>query len=105
MLVVAAHAWGKVRRFLLCHFRPDYVRESISRRHGECRRCGDCCRILFRCPFLKNGNSCTIYKMRSRACRMFPIDRRDLADVPTCAFHFDGGSDAPESSLPTRSGR
>ena len=89
VLVATARAWGKVRRFLLSRFRTDYVRAQAKRRRGECRRCGDCCRISFRCPFLKGGNSCIIYERRPLPCRIFPADERDLRDVPTCTFYFD----------------
>ena len=80
--------WGKVRRFLLCHFRPGYVRAQIEKRRGECRRCGDCCGIAFRCPWLEDRNVCGHYEKRWLVCRMFPIDERDLRDVPTCSFRF-----------------
>jgi len=80
--------WSKFRRFYLTHFRPGYVREQESRRRGECRRCGLCCRIAVKCWFLKDGNHCVIYSQRPAQCRAFPIDPRDLRNVPSCGFHF-----------------
>ena len=81
--------WGTVRRFLLVRLRPRYVSRQIRRRRGVCRQCGDCCRIAVRCPRLRSLNHCTVYERRPLQCRMFPIDQRDLRDVPTCAFRFD----------------
>ena len=88
---------GVLRRFWLVHFRPGYVREMAGRLRGECTRCGDCCRILHRCMFLKEGAHCSIYSKRPAQCRSFPIDERDLADVPTCAFWFEPAG-APETA-------
>ncbi len=81
--------WGVVRRFYLVHARPEYVKEQMGKRRGDCRRCGDCCLLVMRCPFLKDENECSIYEKRSKQCRMFPIDERDLEDCPTCAFRFE----------------
>ena len=85
-------AWGVMRRFALSHFKRSYVEEQARKRQGECRRCGDCCRIIVRCPFLKGRNHCVIYNKRSAQCKMFPIDERDLRDVPTCVFRFNGAA-------------
>jgi len=77
---------GVLRRFFLnlCHRR--YVRESLSRRAGECKRCGVCCHLVAnKCARLHihpDGHSeCrhyTVYRLPN--CRTFPIDPRDLAD-------------------------
>ena len=49
----------------------------LSRRQGECNRCGACCKILFRCPFLgtdADGQyTCRIYEKRFAQCRLFPL--------------------------------
>ncbi|OGG46302.1 MAG: hypothetical protein A3F84_02435 [Candidatus Handelsmanbacteria bacterium RIFCSPLOWO2_12_FULL_64_10] len=84
---------GKVRRFALIRFRPGYVARQAALREGECNRCGRCCKILFRCPFLKEeegGEShCRIYGQRFEQCVAFPIDDRDLADVDfNCTYSF-----------------
>lgn len=91
------HAWGVLRRFWLVHFRPDYVQRQLQKRQGECRRCGNCCLLVCRCPFLKGENQCTIYGWRSRQCREFPIDERDLKDVPSCGFRFEEVEEAVET--------
>ena len=79
---------GVLRRFWLTHFRPGYVREQSEKLCGECQRCGACCKIIFHCPFLRDGNHCTVYAGRPKQCRTFPIDERDLCDVPRCALVF-----------------
>jgi len=81
---------GKVRRFYLVKFRREYVAKSISERKGQCRRCGACCSIAFRCPHLKERNHCAIYDKRYEQCGLFPIDDRDLKYLrDVCGFHFD----------------
>ena len=104
--------WGKVRRFYLALFRRRYVRDNLARRHGECRRCGACCALGYRCAALRESGDiteCRFHKYRPSNCRLFPIDERDLADrdliLPDtpCGFHFgqqdgqeDGQEDGPE---------
>jgi Fe-S-cluster containining protein len=83
---------GVVRRFYLVHCRKHYVRQQLLNRSGECMRCGKCCSIIVRCPFLKDGNHCSIYSARPAQCRAFPIDWHDLSDVPQCSFRFNGAA-------------
>ncbi len=85
---------GKVRRYALSRFRPTYVDAQLQARRGECNHCGNCCEILFRCPFLltqEDGSShCSIYENRPGSCSAFPLDDRDLADVDfDCTYTFD----------------
>jgi len=89
----ARQAQGKLRRFVSIRFRRDEVVESLALRRGDCNRCGACCEILFKCPFLKKHRdgttTCGIYEDRPGQCRLFPIDRRDLQEVRgTCSFYF-----------------
>ncbi|MBV9209474.1 MAG: YkgJ family cysteine cluster protein [Acidobacteria bacterium] len=84
---------GKLRRFVSANFRKEDVIASLSLRRGECNRCGACCEILFKCPFLKKHGdgttTCGIYEDRPNQCRLFPIERRDLEEVRgTCSFYF-----------------
>lgn len=89
---------GKVHRFLVGHFRKDYVQRHLAHRKGECSRCGACCQLLFRCAFAaecKEGIGCKIYKNRPVNCRVFPLHPRDLSerdlvmpDKP-CGYYFD----------------
>jgi hypothetical protein len=91
--------WGKARRLYLGVFRQSYIRTQLTRRQGDCRRCGACCQMGIHCWFLKNHQpvtECKHHTKRPRNCRIFPIDERDLRDrdlvapdVP-CGFHFNG---------------
>ncbi|MCA1636596.1 MAG: YkgJ family cysteine cluster protein [Acidobacteria bacterium] len=89
----ARQVQGKLRRFVQIRFRRDEVVEALSLRRGECNRCGACCEILFKCPFLKKHDdgttTCGIYDDRPNQCRLYPIERRDIEDVRgTCSFYF-----------------
>lgn len=82
---------GKFRRLYLTTFRPDYVRTQMERRRGRCRQCGACCRLAYRCPYLTRDSLCRIYRShRSASCACFPIDERDLRDLPAgCGYRFN----------------
>ena len=89
----ARQAQGKLRRFVSINFRKEEVVAQLALRRGDCNRCGACCEILFKCPFLKKHDdgttTCGIYEDRPSQCRLFPIDQRDLAEVRgTCSFYF-----------------
>jgi hypothetical protein len=89
----ARQAQGKLRRFMNANFRKQEVVASLALRRGECNRCGACCEILFKCPFLKKHGdgttTCGIYEDRPNQCRLFPIEKRDLEEVRgTCSFYF-----------------
>ncbi|MGA9993909.1 MAG: YkgJ family cysteine cluster protein [Pyrinomonadaceae bacterium] len=89
----ARQVQGKLRRFVSANFRKDEVIASLALRQGDCNRCGACCELLFKCPFLKkheDGTStCGIYEDRPNQCRLFPITKRDLEEVRgTCSFYF-----------------
>ena len=84
---------GKLRRFVSANFRKEEVVAMLALRRGECNRCGACCEILFKCPFLKKHGdgttTCGIYEDRPNQCRLFPIERRDLEEVRgQCSFYF-----------------
>jgi hypothetical protein len=94
----ARQAAGKARRFLSVYFRKSYVAEQATLLMGECNRCGNCCEILFKCPFVikqdDGFSACSIYENRPRQCSAFPIDERCLADVEfDCTFSFAKNSD------------
>jgi hypothetical protein len=85
--------WGKLRRSFLCLFRKEYVERQELIRGGECVGCGRCCKLVFRCPFLGGTDEnprCMIYDGRPKPCQVFPIDKRDLADVNyLCSYTFE----------------
>lgn len=88
LFIKLAQGWGKLRRFYLSKFRRGYVTQARSHRRGECRRCGACCAIMFRCPYLKDGNHCSIYEKRHEQCGHFPIDVRDLRFLDHVCGHY-----------------
>jgi uncharacterized protein len=85
-------AQGKVRRFIQSNVFPAHTQELLKERQGDCDRCGECCKILFRCPFLgqdsKGEYLCRIYQRRFTQCRLFPIQPRDLHEVTRCSYTF-----------------
>ncbi|MBA4387112.1 MAG: hypothetical protein C0404_03965 [Verrucomicrobia bacterium] len=87
--------YGKSRRLLWNVCRPGYVRSAIEQRKGECRRCGVCCRLIWRCKFYREEHgvsSCTLYNVyRPPNCRSFPIDHRDIRDRDLIAPHIPCG--------------
>jgi Fe-S-cluster containining protein len=63
-------------------------------RSGECNNCGACCKLPFRCIFLKTAADekeyCSIYKVRPPNCRKFPRTPDELELVKTeCGFSFE----------------
>jgi hypothetical protein len=77
---------GVARRFFLNVFCGSYVRRSLARRQGTCKRCGVCCHLVAnKCASLEirsaEHSSCRLYTLyRLPNCCTFPIDPRDLAD-------------------------
>jgi hypothetical protein len=62
-----------------------------NNRTGKCVECGECCRLPFKCPFLreKNGKSkCIIYKFRPLNCRKYPRTAKEHITKETCGFRF-----------------
>jgi hypothetical protein len=90
--LMARQAQGKVRRFVNSNFRKEATKNALELRQGDCNRCGACCELLFKCPFLKkfaDGSSqCGIYENRPNNCRVFPMDRRDILEVSECSYYF-----------------
>ncbi|MBI5374316.1 MAG: hypothetical protein HZA77_02710 [Candidatus Schekmanbacteria bacterium] len=90
-------AWvfkGTIRRYFICRFKPAYIEEQLKKRTGSCLQCGKCCDMSIKCPLLKKCNdtiSCRIYSSgRPKSCILFPIDRRDIADVGNiCGYSFN----------------
>lgn len=84
----------KSRRFYLGTFKSGYVAQSIqANRKGECHRCGLCCELVYKCPFLgrdsQNLSYCRIYgDLRPANCRNYPFDKTD-SEVDQCGFRFE----------------
>lgn len=83
----------KCRRAYLGYFHADYVKKSIAEdRTGDCHRCGLCCELVHRCPFLgKDGENlpyCRIYgNLRPASCHIYPFDSVD-SEIDQCGFRF-----------------
>ncbi|TET37269.1 MAG: hypothetical protein E3J72_06405 [Planctomycetota bacterium] len=101
--------FGKARRWVFHAFDRDYVRKSIDRRHGSCKRCGACCNLGFRCPLVRaddlNGTKCARFNIRTRNCSAFPIDEADLRDrdivnaETPCGFSFNSKNGSTRDHL------
>ncbi len=97
---------GKTRRFLQAKLVRQDTQALLARRRGECNRCGACCKILFRCPFLGTDGdgqySCRIYEKRFAQCRLFPLHAADLRELAgECSYTFEAEPSLPEiDSLP-----
>ena len=84
---------GKIRRFIRSNV---YTRDNdqlLAERRGECTRCGACCKILMKCPFLQEANgefSCEIYGDHFAQCRVFPLVPQDLREIDEdCGYYFE----------------
>lgn len=95
LALITLQVRGKVRRFVQSNLLTQDVDALLARRQGECNRCGACCKILFRCPFLGTDGdgqfTCRIYDKRFAQCRLFPLHAKDLLELEEqCSFSFAG---------------
>ena len=93
---------GKTRRFVQSTLLRQDTEPLLAKRQGECNRCGACCKILFRCPFLgtdaEGQYTCRIYDKRFAQCRLYPLRAADLRELEgQCSYTFEG---APSPSRP-----
>jgi Fe-S-cluster containining protein len=91
--LVALQIKGKTRRFVQSTLVKQDTDALLAQRRGECNRCGACCKILFRCPFLGTDAggqyTCRIYEKRFAQCRLFPLHAQDLRELEEqCSFTF-----------------
>ena len=90
--VLGLQARGKVRRFVQAKILHQDPAPLLAQRSGDCNRCGACCKILFRCPFLgtdaEGQYTCRIYETRFAQCRLFPLHPADLREVEECSYTF-----------------
>jgi len=96
------HTWAALRRHLLSNLLPDtIIHRYKAYQRGECNRCGLCCRIQFKCPFLVDegpfNTHCSIYTTphAPNACLKFPLDPLDLKLLQrevgnACTFYYEG---------------
>jgi Fe-S-cluster containining protein len=84
---------GKVRRFVQATVLKQDTDALLAKRQGECNRCGACCKILFKCPFLDTDAdgqyTCRIYDKRFAQCRLYPLHAKDLLELQgQCSYTF-----------------
>ncbi|OGS20424.1 MAG: hypothetical protein A2252_10320 [Elusimicrobia bacterium RIFOXYA2_FULL_39_19] len=83
----------KIRRHFKVYLTKKYFEKHKEKKTGNCKRCGNCCKIWYKCPFLEFKSkeaTCKIYKHRPAVCRIFPLNRKDLEEISTkCGFHFE----------------
>ena len=83
---------GKLRRFFRSKVYTKNNDSMLEKRRGECTRCGACCKILVRCPFLEEidgAYNCQIYGDHFAQCRIFPLVPQDLKEVDAeCGYYF-----------------
>lgn len=83
----------KARRAYLGTFHKDYIAQSVAaQRKGDCHRCGLCCQLIYKCPFLgkdsQNLPYCRIYgDLRPANCKNYPFDAKD-SEIDTCGYTF-----------------
>jgi hypothetical protein len=82
---------GQIRRLFLNYVRPSYVDDQLKKRKGDCKQCGKCCELAYKCPFLTESRKCIVYhKGRPKQCTTFPLDKRDLEDITgECGYFFE----------------
>jgi len=92
MAHIARQAQGKLRRLVLTNVNKREAESRMAHRQGECDRCGECCKILFQCPFLTSNEEgehrCRIYGVRFNSCRFYPMQPEDLKEVDHCSYTF-----------------
>jgi len=84
---------AKLRRLVLVHLKPGYVKKQQTLRNGKCNQCGKCCALFIKCPMLKDDGLCTVYgKYRPKVCKVYPVDHRDIEEIKTlggsCGYNF-----------------
>ncbi len=102
--LISLQVRGKARRFVQANVLKEDTDSLLAKRTGECNRCGACCKILFRCPFLATDPEgqyvCRIYDKRFAQCRLFPLHAQDLRELgEQCSYQFEGESE-PLGKIP-----
>jgi hypothetical protein len=103
--LMAVQLGGKLRRFVQANVMQQDNEALLAKRQGECNRCGACCKILFRCPFLgtdaEGQYTCRIYQYRFAQCRLFPLHSEDLRELgDQCSYTFQEPEKVPSTPEP-----
>jgi hypothetical protein len=83
--MVKYNLWSKLRQLAV------YLRPVDKRRYGKCKRCGACCKFMFRCPFLKyvNGKAaCKIQPVKWWTCSKYPLNEKEHHTRDVCGYKF-----------------
>ena len=84
---------GKIRRYFRSNIYTSDNEQLLAQRKGECTRCGACCKILLKCPFLEESEgeyNCSIYGNHFAQCRIFPLVPKDLEEIEEpCGYYFE----------------
>jgi Fe-S-cluster containining protein len=94
---------GKTRRFVQSTLLRQDAEPLLAKRRGDCNRCGACCKILFRCPFLGTDSdgqyTCRIYDKRFAQCRLYPLHAADLRELEgQCSYTFEAEPSRPATA-------
>lgn len=82
---MSTHLQNKIRRLILAYAKKGYVQDRLAVREGQCRQCGTCCKLVFRCPFLTKRGLCSIHDIcQPLVCRLFPLDSADIEEIAAC---------------------
>ena len=95
--LMTLQARGKLRRFVQAKILKQDPAPLLAKRQGDCNRCGACCKILFKCPFLIEDTSqpgqvlysCSIYGKYPNQCQLYPLVPKDLEEIEEpCGYTF-----------------
>lgn len=80
---------NKLRREFMQFIDKNYLNKKLSKRKGQCKKCGQCC---MNCKFLdKKTNLCKTYENRPWFCHKdFPLDKLDqkVWKIKNCGYNF-----------------
>ena len=73
-------------------FKEQILKSIEETRSGDCHRCGSCCELIYRCPFLGRDSQklpyCRIYgDLRPANCHNYPFDVID-SEIEKCGYRF-----------------
>lgn len=76
-------------------FNKKAVHHSITKRSGNCLRCGRCCHASIKCQHLeydeKGLSLCKVYDQKPRLCSLYPYNETDYFDHlrDTCGYKYE----------------
>lgn len=84
-------------------------------RHGECNRCGDCCKAPHfedkgggDCKWLRDGNVCSVHKTQNEfwnnVCTHWPRHPSEIEKLTRCSYWFEWVDDDEPPPIATQFG-